>query len=334
MLTPAIYINGIGSIDPVGDAATSANPKLCLEPDYKQYLDSGSVRRLGKLLKRAMVAGKNCLVEAEVEVPGAIITGTGLGCLEDTERFLNTVLEDELAMLSPTAFIQSTHNTISGQIALMLKCHGYNTTYAQRSNSFENAVEDALLMLQQNEVNTILVGASDEIPANTHKILQKIGLYKSVESKKALPVAGEGTHYFLLSTEKKSSSKAKVLGVDYFPNEIDLKQTLASFLTDYSLGVSDIDLLIVGKNGHSRDDKKYDEMSDLVPQSAVAQYKHLTGEYFTASAFAWKLASESLLNGKVEDKYLLKTSTKPLKTVLLYNHFQGKEHSFALLQHV
>ncbi len=46
-------------------------------------------------------------------MPGAIITGTALGCLEDTVTFLTRMIELNEELLPPTAFIQSTHNTVA-----------------------------------------------------------------------------------------------------------------------------------------------------------------------------------------------------------------------------
>ena len=54
-------------------------------------------------------------------------------------------------ILTPTSFIQSTHNTVGGQIALELQCKGYNFTYVHGSNSFESALLDAKLQLELNE---------------------------------------------------------------------------------------------------------------------------------------------------------------------------------------
>ena len=60
-------------------------------------------RRLGKLLKRAIVTAKQALGET---IPEAIITGTGLGCIENTEKFLVSMLENDEEYLQPTYFMQ------------------------------------------------------------------------------------------------------------------------------------------------------------------------------------------------------------------------------------
>jgi 3-oxoacyl-[acyl-carrier-protein] synthase II len=94
-----------------------------IEPDYKQYIDPKQIRRMSHVIKMGVAAAQECLSNAQVEMPGAIVTGTAFGCLEDTYTFLGRIIEMDEEMLPPTAFIQSTHNTVGAQVALMLKCH-------------------------------------------------------------------------------------------------------------------------------------------------------------------------------------------------------------------
>jgi 3-oxoacyl-(acyl-carrier-protein) synthase len=93
---------------------------------------------MSKILKMGVASGTLALREAGITAPDGIITGTGYGCLEDTGTFLTKMIEGRETALNPTPFIQSTHNTIGSQIALLLQCQGYNQTYTQRAFSFEN----------------------------------------------------------------------------------------------------------------------------------------------------------------------------------------------------
>ena len=91
-------------------------------------------------MKSGVAAGIESLLEfgdrAAVE---AVVTATGLGCIADSEKFLDSLIANEERMLNPTPFIQSTFNTVGAQIALLRGLHCYNTTYANRWTSFENA---------------------------------------------------------------------------------------------------------------------------------------------------------------------------------------------------
>ena len=76
--------------------------------------------------------------------------------------------------LSPTAFMQSTHNTIGSMVAIALGCHGYNCTYSQDGVSFESALLDAVMQLESGEAGNSLVGAHDEITDNVARLREAI----------------------------------------------------------------------------------------------------------------------------------------------------------------
>src|ERR1700712_3432973 len=105
---------------------TANNYFKSIEPDYSQLIDSKSIRRMSRIVKMGVTAALTCLKTAAVENPAAIITATAYGCLEDSSSFLRRMIEFNETMLSPTAFIQSTHNTVGAQIALLIKSHNYN----------------------------------------------------------------------------------------------------------------------------------------------------------------------------------------------------------------
>ena len=97
---------------------------------------------MSRIIRMGVAAAMECLQEADVKKPDAIITGTAYGCLEDTGLFLAKMVENNEEMLTPTAFIQSTHNTVGAQVALMLSCHHYNNTFVHRGFSFESYISN------------------------------------------------------------------------------------------------------------------------------------------------------------------------------------------------
>ena len=121
-------------------------------------------------------------------------------------------------MLSPTAFIQSTHNTIGAQIGLMLQCNNYNNAFVHRGFSFESALLDGMLLLKENEASNVLVGAIDEITNFSHAILNRMGLYKQgtvsnlevFNTRSKGTIAGEGAAFFLLANDPSSTDYAKL----------------------------------------------------------------------------------------------------------------------------
>ena len=119
-------------------------------------------RRLSGVLRRALLTSLVTLKRAGIEQPQAIITGTAMGCVDETEKFLRELANDGEGSLKPTNFIHSTHNTISSLIAIHAHCHSYNSTYAHGQRSLESALTDAWLQIALGDLETALVGWYDE----------------------------------------------------------------------------------------------------------------------------------------------------------------------------
>ena len=119
-------------------------------------------RRLSGVLRRALLTSLVALQRSGLKEPQAIITGTAMGCVEETEKFLREMAIEGESSLKPTNFIHSTHNTISSLIAIHTHCHGYNSTYAHGMRSLESALTDAWLQIALGDLQTALVGWHDE----------------------------------------------------------------------------------------------------------------------------------------------------------------------------
>jgi len=309
--------------DPV---IAAGNRMTCIEPDYSGRVDPALIRRMSRIIKMGVATAGECLKEAGLENPDAIITGTAYGCLADTILFLTRIIEGQEEMLPPTAFIQSTHNTVGGQIALMLKCHGYNNTFVHRGFSFESALLDAMLLLKEKEATHVLAGGIDEITDTSHAILSRFGLYKR------LP-AGEGAAFFLLSSAPGAGAYAKLDGLATFYKPKDgeeIGRHIDSFLTRHSTGIRDIDLVLTGNNAYSKDDAMYQQVERSVFSACVSiPYKHLCGEYPTSASFALWLAAQIVRSGHLPSAQ--GPVSDRVKKILIYNQYLGIHHSLILL---
>lgn len=196
---------------------------------------------MSRIIRMGVAAATECLQEAGISQPDAIITGTAYGCLEDTGVFLTRMVEFNEELLTPTAFIQSTHNTIGAQIGLMLQCNNYNNAFVHRGFSFESALLDARMLLNEKAAFNVLVGAVDEITNISHNILNRLGLYKQeqvnnlnlYESGTKGTIAGEGASFFLLSSEPAPTDYANWMRWQLFTNRqilMRLKVKLNPFL--------------------------------------------------------------------------------------------------------
>lgn len=129
--------------------------------EVRRFVLPMEARRMGKLMKAALATSYSALEKAGVSSPDAIIIGTQYGMLEQGEKILTHLYQEGEDGISPTLFMQSTHNTIAGTLAIRLKCHGYNITYSQGSDSLCLAVEDAKRLIAEGKANTVLVGLHD-----------------------------------------------------------------------------------------------------------------------------------------------------------------------------
>jgi len=324
--------------------AYTNNRLSCVEPDYKEFIDPKMLRRMSRIIKMGVTAAMKCLQEANIKMPDAIITGTAYGCMDDTGTFLSKMIEFNEEMLSPTAFIQSTHNTVGAQIALMLQCHNYNNTFVHRGFSFESALIDAKMLLHEGTANNVLVGGLDEITGYSHVILSRFNIYRSgpvsninlFKTSSKGTIAGEGATFFLLSGDSSVNNYARLDAIHTFykPSNIaEIEQNISAFLTVNSIGIDEIDLVITGRNGDAKGDAIYQQLNNSVFKDLpAANYKHLCGEYPTASSFALWLAANILKTGTVHPVLLEKhKDEKEIKRILVYNHYQNTHHSLYLV---
>jgi 3-oxoacyl-(acyl-carrier-protein) synthase len=316
----------------------------CIEPDYKEFIDPKMIRRMSRIIKMGVASASQCLKDAGIESPDGIITGTAYGCLEDTGVFLTKMVEQKEELLTPTAFIQSTHNTVAAQIALMLHCHNYNNTFVHRGFSFESALLDAMMMINDDDASNVLVGGVDEITDASQKILSRFGLYKkdNVSNENLLAsitkgtVAGEGAIFFLLSNHQSENNYARLNALKTFykpESSKEIEHQIQLFLEERSIDINDIDLIITGKNGDKKNDEIYETFADSIFQRInQINFKHLCGEYPTAVSFAAWLASNIIKENKLPD-ILTNTNIKSsqFKKVLIYNHYQNIHHSLLLI---
>lgn len=350
----SLYINAASCISPqpvFGAGKLPAEPQThsgnrlnAIEPDYKLHLNIPAARRMSRLIKMGVCTALDCLKSGAVQVPDAIIAGTGLGCMEDSEKFLASLITNNEQTLSPTSFIFSTHNTVAAQVALLLKCNNYNFTHTHRGLSFEHSLVDAMLYLNDNPEANVLAGAADEVTDSSFKILQRLGAIRQDEdagqdlkdTSSRGSIAGEGSAFFILNKTKKEGSLAKLAALETFSNPENGQEVLnriQSFSSEHNF--SDEDLFLLGINGDVNGDRIYHEaLAQKFKSNPVAYYKHLCGEYHTSTAFACWAAAMILKNASIPSYMLLDSSvvSKPVKRALIFNHYKGREFSLLLLE--
>lgn len=348
-----MYIKGMGNISPqqswndeslVIQAFDYRGILLrCVEPDYENWIDPRQSRRMSRILKMGITSALMALKQSGGDSPTGIITGTGLGCLEDTGSFLTKLVENNEQALNPTPFIQSTHNTIGSTIAMLLQCQGYNQTFTHNALSFESALIDARMLLNDTPEHRLLVGGVDEITEISHSILQRFGIFRRklastlslFRQPKPGTVNGEGSAFFLVTGIKDKRCIAAVEGIRTFykPDSKKLHDGIEIFIREAGLTPAEVDLVLLGKSG----DKAADALLDTTckatfTRSSIGFFKHLCGEHPVATAFAVWLGARILRDQHIPEVVTQKTVSRQVRNVLIFNGSFGTHFSLILLK--
>jgi Beta-ketoacyl synthase, N-terminal domain len=315
-----------------------------MEPSY-EGIPTGILRRMGKAIRFGVGTALPLIKNNNAAINGIII-GTANGGMEDCIKFLNQIIDYDEGMLTPTNFVQSTTNAVAAQIGLLSANKAYNTTHVHRGLAFENALLDADMLLKENASANYLVGGVDEISAYNYNIEYLGGWYKKeLSSVKDLYssntigcIAGEAAAMFFINNEN-TNAIAKVAGIQMLHTQDDktviVADQLKLFLAKHLIAGKKIDLLLSGENGDTRVLNYYNACENILnKQTTIARFKHIMGEFPTASAVALWLAcyilkEQSVPAHMIKSDAMVQTS---FNRILIYNNYKGRQHSFILVE--
>lgn len=286
------------------------------DPDFKAFFSMQENRRNCNLLKRAMYVAKLALERSGFSSVDGVVIGSGLGAVENTEKFLKDLVCSGEELLKPSYFMQSTHNAIASTIGIYLKCNGYNSTYCQKGVSFESAVLDAFLTLKQSENKKFFVGGFDEVSSSYYQILKK--------SNYLLDEYANANCGFVISNIKTSDSLCKIAycSMIYTKDLSKLNREFNLVLEKSDIDSKAIDCVIVGKFNNPINDDFVDLAINNLGLNNIKQinFSQEYKECYSASSYGMYMANQIF------------KEQKDINNILLYRHFRGKNHSFILLQ--
>ena len=284
---PTFRNKGFSSI--ISDSTFSSE---IISPDYSAFIPPMEKRRMSDVLKMSITCSLDCIEQSYIKQPDAIIVGTSMGCCSHTKYFLDNILASKGNLLSPSSFISSTHNTIAGQISLRLKNHSYNNTHTQNSLSFEQALIDCKICINEGCRN-ILVGAADENENELHNLKTRLSLQ---DFKQAY-----GASFFLIGSESGKTEAISIIDVASLSLIQKLSKGIIDFIEPNSISTDQIDMVLYS---HSSEDTKR-ELEFLFGPNKIKDYQNLSGIYFTNSAFALNYASDMLCQNTNQNKIIL-----------------------------
>jgi len=313
-----------------------------IDPDYKEFVPALQLRRMGKSMRMAVYASQKAIQIAENPKIDAVITGTGEGCLRDSEKFVESMWDNDGGMINPTPFIQSTHNMAAATVALALGCKGYNMTYTNNANSFESAVLDGILYLNENPSQNILIGGLEENSDQTLAFWKSVGYVNSENPKIPTELNGnsigevisEGAGFFVASAIQNENSLGAILAVKTQFEVENLEEFIFEFLQKNEVSISEIDAVILGNNGDSRYDSIYQNLSNsILKEIPQIIYKNVFGEFDSVSSLAVETALKVFKHQEIPRiLHLNELKKENYRKILIYNQKRGMNHSLILLE--
>ena len=315
------------------------NKLKVIEPVYTG-IPPGMLRRMSKAVRIGV--GSALPLLNNLPVPDGIIIGTANAGMEDCFHFLKQIVDYNEGQLTPGNFVQSTPNAIAAQLGMLTRNKGYNITHVHLGLAFENALIDAGMMIKEQPENTYLAGAVDDI-ATYNYTLNVLGgwLKKEAVTAKSFynlntpgSIAGEGAAMFLVNGKATNAiACVKVVGTIHTDNEAIVEHQLKNFISKDLPAGERIDLLISGEDGDNRLLKYYEACEKLMPpNAAVLRFKHISGEYPTAAAFALWLGCYVLQKNVIPPHVIKKNlPLATCKNILIYNCYKGVQHGFILV---
>jgi hypothetical protein len=313
-----------------------------MEPSYAG-IPPGVMRRLGKSVRMALGAALPLLEKNPT--PEGIVIATANGGMEDCIKFLNQIVEYKEGLLTPASFVQSTSNAAAAQIALVTKNHNHNITHVHRGLAFENALLDVMMLLKEDFEAGYLLGCTDEISSYNYNIDRIDGWFRHdpvrntelFEEPAKGTIAGEGAFMVWMNNQPLHAA-AKLVAVKtiHSRDPAVVLESLQHFLSSHMPDGGKPDLLLTGENGDDRMYPYYDAIESFFNAStAVARFKHLCGEYCTASSFACWLAMQIIQSGVIPPSTIKRiVPGKSIRNILIYNNYRGLQHAFILMSAV
>lgn len=302
------------------------------EPVSREFILPAEARRMSRILKRAVCTSLSALNHSGIKHPDAVISGTGTGCFENTENFLVDLSKFGEHCLKPTLFMQSTHNTISSLIAIILKCHGYNNTYSHRGISFDTALLDGWMRLMMGREKTVLIGAHDEVTPFLSMIISRSQPeYNLISETSVSVVLADSADYSDIDGEPvRPLCELVDMEILHKPAEDELLRGLGDLPAN--------SILMVGMNDNEKNDAPYHSLLSKINENhTVLKYKPLFGDNFSSSAIGFYAAAVIIDEQRIP-AFMIDSAPSELPTnideIRLINHSEGVNWSIIRLRKV
>jgi 3-oxoacyl-(acyl-carrier-protein) synthase len=314
----------MGALRPGAVPVTRPSPATIAQEQWSAYrlepateaiiFPAERLKRMGR--GQAMAIGavsaalKDCASPPGKATPTAVALGTANAEEADEVAFLENIVKFGEKGAKPAFFVNSVKNALASQVALQFGWQGENQSFVHDALSFETALWGGARLLTAGRAERAVVVGVDALAEFQEIHGHLLGWYRNDPSPLS-PLAangvrgtlpGEGAAAFVLAASGAVASPlahlagVRARGPATRAPTLDAQHELAFIERSVlDLGITKKpDLVLLGANGEPGLDAVYsavaERLKSLMPGAAMGVYRHLTGDFPTASALALELA--------------------------------------------
>jgi len=262
----------------------------------KFFVNKRDLRRIDHYIRMALLGCFLALEDADMLHANrgkmGIIIATGYGSTCNTFDLQHSVITEAAPFCSPIQFSNSVHNAAATYISILLKEMGPNLSVSHYDMSITSAFISACQWLQEERVESVLVGSVDEYSKILgyfwHCLYNKDNKKPGFAGKMNLDhaIIGEGANFFVLARDNETASPygfiEDVKMGNFRRKGINLPENAAFFL---------------GADGYSECDDQY--ANYFSKDARVASYSNLYGGLPVGTGFDIAIAALSNKSGTV-----------------------------------
>ncbi len=197
--TPCISIYGMSAVHNIPNSNIQ---DLCPAFGDEQNAELSALfpkiplRRIPRYARMGLLAGVKALQAIPFNQETGLVVGTAYAGIQMSFDFMNSILDAEPRLSSPTAFSHAVNNMGAGLLSLYLNLQGPCHTVTQFSLSFAGALQTASTLIHSNRAEFVLVGCMDEVDQRFTKICSAENLQLA-----------EGAIFFIVGKEDENLPK-------------------------------------------------------------------------------------------------------------------------------
>jgi len=365
----AADIVAAGSVRPGAVPVSRPAPAAVAQGEWSAYrLDKATeqslspperIKRMGRGQEMAIGAVQRaldaCATPPERGSATAVSVGTAWAEEGDEITFLENLIKLGEKGAKPAYFVNSVKNALASQLALTFGLQGENQTFAHDALSFESSLWQGAHLLAAGRARHAVVCGVEALVEFQEIHGHLLGWYGTDPSPLA-PLSGqervgggtlpgEGAAAFVLGAPGSSAAPlARLVGVRARgplrrSPAIEPAEEIA-FVDQALLAahtrLEDIGLVILGANGDAALDASYGAIAaglrGRAPHLGFGVYRHLTGDFATASALGFDLAVRAVAGRRVPGEVrVVEGSAGSVERVLLYHLASNGYHSVMIV---